>query len=121
MHVYANINFPETEDVLTPHIDCFSKAATDRVPQEEHGNNLWMWLIQLASIAGYGKYYAAMLKIMTEGKDPEYVNNLFESHFWSPRTCSMMAGLKRVKDAMKKHAAPGDRMGMGIKKGFNKF
>lgn len=80
-----------------------------------------MWLAQLAGIAGYGKYYASMLKVLTDRKDPEYVNHLFESHFWSPRTCSLMAGLKRIKDAMKKHAAPGDRMGLSNRKGFTKF
>jgi hypothetical protein len=99
-------------------IDCFSKAAADRISQEDRGKNLWMWLTQLAGIAGYGKYYAAIMKVMTDGKDPEYVNQLFETHFWAPRTCSLMSGLKRIKDAMKKHAGPGDRMGVGTKKGF---
>ncbi|KAI5852029.1 hypothetical protein BZA05DRAFT_398731 [Tricharina praecox] len=95
---------------------CFSKNAATRICNEERGRNIWMWLTQLAGIAGYGKYYAAVMKIMTDGKDPDYVNQLFETHFWSPRTCSLMTGLKRIKDAMKKHAGPGERMGLGIKK-----
>lgn len=96
--------------------DCFSKAAAARICPEDRGKNIWMWLTQLAGIGGYGKYYSAILKVLTDGKDPEYVNQLFETHFWSPRTCSLMAGLKRIKDAMKKHAGPGDRMGLGVKK-----
>lgn len=101
---------------------CFSKAASERISDDDRGRNLWMWLAQLAGVSGYGKYYASIIKTMTDGKDPEYVNQLFETHFWSPRTCSMMAGLKRIKDAMKKHAGPGDRMG-GIKKNpiYNRF
>ncbi|KAI5805966.1 hypothetical protein EDC01DRAFT_626762 [Geopyxis carbonaria] len=91
---------------MPAHCHCFVQTAYKLVEKETRDKSLWFWILQMAAVAGYGKYHAALLHIMTEGKGTEYCNEMLDSDYWI-RQSSMLQGLKRIQCAARKDARVG--------------